>query len=383
MITSEQISAKAARQVKRFLIAELRGEEFVPWLVPFKTPKESEMSFTQMDEWIRGLVRKSKEQIGYGYRIEFQSRRTFVNNQIPQRIIFDTSNDVYRSAGRLDEVDKARESFALLSQSYPVLTEWCFRNVSQLISSSSEFHNILNIVKEYLNNPRPDIYRREFAAAPHSKYLEEHERLLSEIFELVAPQHVLDGSIDFDLRYGFRKQPYTCWVRFLDPNYIPNGIPGDWIALPLHTLAKMNLPSKLLISENRTPLLSLPQYKNTLGVWGGGGAASLLAQQDWVNQREVFYWGDLDCHGLCIYGRFKEHSSSTRGVLMERTLLNEFHELVGKGVDSSPIPSDSLNAEELALHSYIASHNLRLEQERIPHRYVLGVLEALGFRVIR
>lgn len=379
MITPKEISAKASRKVHTFLAAKLKGEPFEPWLVRFGSPKEVDLSWKQTDQWIQNLRAHSKESIGYGYRIEFKIRRFHGSNSIPERIIFDTAEDVFRSAGRHTEAQQAINSFKLLTSRFPVLNDWCLTNIATLIGSNKEFLSILKILDAYLEYPRPNIFRREFAAAPHSKYLEDHEKLIAELLGHVAAEHVDQCRTNFDARYGFKRLPRTCWVRFLDPKYIPKGIPGEWIALPYETLAQMSLPPKLLISENRTPLLSLPQYKGTLGIWGEGGAVSPLAQQSWVNQRKVFYWGDLDCHGLAIYGKFKEQSPNTLSVLMEDMLLETFKELVGTYAGAIPSIPDSLTSKEMALFSHVVENELRLEQERIPHKYVLNSLQEYGF----
>lgn len=382
MITPKEISKKAVNKVNAFLIAKLKGEPFEPWPVRFRSPREHEMTWRETDLWIQKLQAQSKESIGYGYRIEFKPRRFHGNNDIPERIVFDTVEDVFRSAGRHMQAKRAVESFALLTSKFPVLREWCLGNVATLIGSHREIPTILKILDAYLDNPRPNFFRRELAAAPHSKYLEDHEKLLAELLDRVAPDYVDHSRKDFDLRYGFKKQPQVCWVRFLDPAYNPEGLPGDWIALSFETLAQMKLPPKLLISENRTPLLSLPKYKDTLGIWGEGGAVSSLAPQRWVNQRQVFYWGDLDCHGLSIYGKFKEKSPGAKKVLMDGSLLETFDELVGNYSGSVPTPPDSLDSDEQLLFAHLKKDNLRLEQERIPHVFVLESLSNAEFNRI-
>lgn len=379
MITPLQIREKAKRKVNSFLRNQLQGKPFDLWPVRFRTPNEHELTWIQAEKWIQSLRAQSKDTIGYGYRIEFKPRRFHGNNDIPDRIIFDHAEDVFRYAGRYREVLLAKKSFTLLIDEFPVLQEWCINNIPILISEHSEFLYILRVVKEYLANPRPGIYRREFAAAPHSKYLEEYEKLISELLDVVAPEHIDRSQTSFDARYGFKRHPRTCWVRFLDPNYKPVGISGDWIALTYETLAEMRLPSKILISENRTPLLSLPPYEDTLGIWGSGGAASTLAKQKWVNEREVFYWGDLDCHGLSIYAKFREYSPNSQRILMERSVLDNFKDLTGEYRDSVPSLPNSLNYDEKVLFSYVVENKLRLEQERIPHTYVLNALSSFGF----
>ncbi|MGB0742899.1 MAG: DUF3322 domain-containing protein [Opitutales bacterium] len=63
----------------------------------------------------------SKESIGYGYRIVFKPRRFHGNNNIPERMVFNTVEDVFRSAGRQMEAKRAVESYEVLTSTFPVL----------------------------------------------------------------------------------------------------------------------------------------------------------------------------------------------------------------------------------------------------------------------
>ncbi|MDV6321099.1 Wadjet anti-phage system protein JetD domain-containing protein, partial [Chromohalobacter sp. HP20-39] len=52
-----------------------------------------------------------------------------------------------------------------------------------------------------------------------------------------------------------------------------------------------------------------------------GNAVSLLEPFSWVPQDRVFYWGDLDTHGLAILARARQVFPQLRSVLMDEVTL--------------------------------------------------------------
>nr|WP_226396651.1 Wadjet anti-phage system protein JetD domain-containing protein [Haemophilus sp. Marseille-Q0026] len=56
---------------------------------------------------------------------------------------------------------------------------------------------------------------------------------------------------------------------------------------------------------------------------GAGYGWQALAQAKWLNQCEIYYWGNLDTHGFAILDRLRRHFPHTISFLMdEDTLLN-------------------------------------------------------------
>jgi hypothetical protein len=157
------------------------------------------------------------------------------------------------------------------------------------------------------------------------------------------------------------------------------------LALPLDALAQLKLPvRRAIILENKTNyanlmnLLTLPQAKETIGIFGSGFGVGALSEVAWLSEVELFYWGDIDAHGLQILSRLRAHHPHVRPFLMDEQTLKVFAEYVHYDAPYSPAASlPGLNNKEKALFEELNARQMRLEQEHIPLDYVKQILEAL------
>ena len=137
---------------------------------------------------------------------------------------------------------------------------------------------------------------------------------------------------------------------------------------------------KVFVFENKTNysnlmnFLTLPQIENTIGIFGSGFSVSKLKNALWLADKEIFYWGDIDTHGLKILSQIRGYFSNTKSIMMDFETLNTFKDDWDKGepIHESSLPN--LNSEEQELFQFVRADNIntiRLEQEKISQEYVL------------
>ncbi|EJW98535.1 hypothetical protein EVA_13353 [gut metagenome] len=95
-----------------------------------------------------------------------------------------------------------------------------------------------------------------------------------------------------------------------------------------------------------------------------------------MQQTPLYYWGDLDAQGFEILSQFRGYFPQTRSLFMDRTTFDRFFEN-DEGSVSHVAVALHLTPEEQAGYDLVKEHNWRLEQEKIPQRYVLERLPAL------
>lgn len=301
-------------------------------------------------------------------------------NEIPTGIVFETADDLYRFAGWDTAAEQAQTAFIQLTAAFPETRDWALRNLSSLIDHAAEWPDLIRCLRAYQARPRPGCYRREFPAAPHSKYLEVHAKVLAELLNRIIPAaSIQTDSEDFDRRFGFKKAPAMAWVRFLDPDYRPSGIPDDFMALSIPSLRKMRLPERILLSENKVPLLSLPGYLDTVGIFSEGLAAVRFAKFPELQSKNVYYWGDLDCHGFAILSQVRSFCPHVIPVAMDTTTFRQHEQFAVQTTIATPETPENLNPEESELYQHLKRNDLRLEHERIPHKAVLEIFRMHEF----
>jgi hypothetical protein len=148
--------------------------------------------------------------------------------------------------------------------------------------------------------------------------------------------------------------------------------------LPLHTLAKLDVEgSTAVIVENKVNLLTLPPLPRCVGFGALGRAITLLRHVPWLSNCEIWYWGDLDTEGFEILSSLRALHPATRSFLMDENTLERWQHLALSGTGRTTDMPVHLTESEQAAFVRCRDHNLRIEQERLPHSAVVAVIQDL------
>jgi hypothetical protein len=177
----------------------------------------------------------------------------------------------------------------------------------------------------------------------------------------------------FENRFGFRSKPGRIRFRILDPALSIMGLTdlqipeSDFHDLPI-------TPRTVLITENEINGLAFPPVPDALVIFGLGYSLSALAGARWMNQADLWYWGDIDTHGFAMLDRLRHYFPHTRSFLMDEETLFSHKALWG----SEPVPTHRdlplLTVDEARVYDALRYNrhapSLRLEQERISYSHV-------------
>jgi hypothetical protein len=134
----------------------------------------------------------------------------------------------------------------------------------------------------------------------------------------------------------------------------------------------------ILITENKDSALFFPEITDGIVIEGNGNAVIRLARIPWIVAcPRIFYWGDLDAHGLVILDRLRSTGIDAESILMDQTTLDRYAPYASPTfADGSPLPQ---GAPAPTPFLTVAERNLleritdpawegprRIEQERIP-----------------
>lgn len=182
-------------------------------------------------------------------------------------------------------------------------------------SGGDVWPDLLKVCRYLQKNPRPGIYAREAPAQISTKFIEENKEILDLLLQqvfLALPSRRNGES--FEDRYGFRSDEPCVRFKVLNKDLrISLGLIASDIAVPVSEARDFSWNGiSVIIIENKMTFLSLPELPNTLSIWGGGGAARLLASLTWLQNCRVIYWGDIDTHGFHIVSRLRGGSLTLR-----------------------------------------------------------------------
>ena len=139
------------------------------------------------------------------------------------------------------------------------------------------------------------------------------------------------------------------------------------------TLLDFELPANnILVIENEQSCLSLDNIPDTIAVSGGGKNVSWM-RANWLANKQVAYWGDIDSEGLAILSDVRSKLSTVIPLMMDTETVEAYRDRMVDEPESVIREPVELTESELMLFRMLRNGDYgsaRLEQERLPADYV-------------
>ena len=373
----------------------LSDEPTFPRSVPFRKPSAQEWldHYADLHAWVDQLEAASKARVGSGYSLRYReiAHRKLGRLRVPECIEFETVEDLAQSIGEGDALNRFRALATTLRANEPRLMDWLAAHPLQAVEHEASFSRLLAVASYLQAHPRPMRYARELGIpGVDSKFIEEHQALLREWLDRLLSAEAVDTTVrgfaenGFERRYGLRHEDPVIRFRWLDGRCaFLRGITEATVPVP-QFVAYAPPCSRVFVTENKISFLTLPQCDDALAVFGGGYAIDRLGAVPWLQERIVYYWGDIDTHGFAILSRLRGCWPHARSFLMDRNTLMAHRDFWGE----EPQPHRSLEdlkclkLEEQLLYGDLRENrlgvNIRLEQERIGFKYVCEAVKSVS-----
>ena len=378
MITSAEIKKKASRKYTDYLRDVATGKTFQPIEIP--CDKKASNTIAEYQKEYNDIRSLSKEVKGYGYSIEWKTikNRILGTQDFPSKIKFETAEDFERFLQITKEVANFRKNVALIKGRFPKLQCWIEKYPLKVIDNSEYWSDILKVLDYFSKNPQPQLYIRELPIEVHTKFIEQHKALIGELLDIVIKEYINTNEKEFEKRYNLRYDEPTVRMRLLDRTLAKKLFYGlDDITIPISLFLKLQIPiSKVYIVENKVNFLTFPLIPNSIVIWGKGYGVASIKESELLKSTELIYWGDLDAQGFEILSQFRSYFGQVKSLLMDKATFDNYFEKEC-GTPSKIIVKLNLTTEEEELYQYIKVNNYRLEQEKIPQRYVIEQLKCL------
>ncbi len=372
------------------LLSSMLDEErdFFPKRLVLKTPSSKELSerYAEVRQWIAAL------QSAQGLRLEMQTIRHKIlgENSLPKAVWLDDLEQAVSLIGKKQATQQFAKLITLTREHQPVLLSWLKSQPLKALALFDEWPRLLTVIDWLQKNPQPGIYIRQAdIRGVDTKFIERHRGVLISLLDIsLASEHVnaaCRGVSQFEARYGFLQKPVRVRFRLLDRNL--RLVPGnhqditltkqDFSALAADESIQTQIDN-IFITENEINFLAFPPVKNSLVLFGAGYGFEALAEANWLFDKKIYYWGDIDTHGFAILSQFRSHFPNAQSLLMDTETLLTHQEFWEQ--ESHPEIKDlaHLNAEEQRLYNDLRDNRfapqLRLEQEKIAFNWILQYL---------
>ena len=167
--------------------------------------------------------------------------------------------------------------------------------------------------------------------------------------------------------------------RLLDPACYIAG--QEELSLPQRAFSTLDVKTEtLFVVENLATFLAFPSSPRSMVIFGSGYGARYLKEARWMEQKRLYYWGDLDSHGFAILSQFRKHFAHTRSLMMDSETAKRFAHLAVAEPKEKQYDGEvlMLTPQESELFESLRQKAFRLEQERIPFGYVKEHIEKLS-----
>lgn len=378
MITSIEIKKKALRKYPEYLRNVAAGTDFQP--IEILCDKKASNTMAEFHKELEDIRSLSKEVKGYGYTIVWKTIKTKLlgTQDLPSRITFETADDYERFLQKKKEVADFRKDAARISEKFPKLQHWIEKYPQKVIENSEDWADIGKVLDYFLKNPQPQLYIRELPIEVHTKFIEQHKALIGELLDIVIKEYINTNEKEFEKRYNLRYDEPLVRIRLLDRTLATKFFNGmDDITIPVSQFLKLHIPiTKAFVVENKVNFLTFPLIPNSIVIWGKGYGVASIKDSELLKSIDLIYWGDLDAQGFEILSQFRSYFAHVKSLLMDKATFDNYFEKE-YGTPSKISVKLNLTTEEEELYQYIKVNNYRLEQEKIPQRYVIEQLKCL------
>lgn len=368
MITPTEIRQKASNKYNSYLQSVVEGTPFIP--IPIAGNKKPNADPVKFEAELTELINHSKNKKGFGYVIEYQTVKTKLmgTQGLPTSIVFQTESDYLKFIGKEKETAEFKKDIATILSVFPELKEWILKYPQKVIDN--DWDGLLKVCTYFKHNPTPHLYIRELPIQVHTKFIERNKGVVKELLNIIIADYINGNEKDFEPRFNLKYAEPIVRFRILDHSLSQQSFLGiEDISIPLGQFQNLNLPIKsVYIVENKINMLSFPTIDNSIVIWGEGFGVDKVKDALWLNDKEIYYWGDLDAHGFQILSEARSQFHHIKSFLMDRATFDAFFE--GDEGTITTVEKDLfLTPEENEMFQYLKSHNLRLEQEKIPYSY--------------
>lgn len=373
----------------RYLVEYASGAPFTPVSLPVTAPKADELlhRLAEATRWLADFERRCLTPAGAErFTVEYRtiSSRSVGANRVPARITIDSLDQLCEVLDVAGDVRALGDVIRLTTDKLPTALPWVVAHPSTAIAHRTRWADVLATVAWIIDNePGNHFLRHIDVDGVDTKFVELNRHLISDLLtELLPPERVSPTSPRHDLvaRFGFRSKPSYTRFRLLSPDpRFPTGL--SEMTYRADELARV-VPSAttVFIVENEVSYLAFPDAPDSIVVFGGGFAIDIVKALDWLDDKAVVYWGDIDTHGLAMLSRLRARFPHAHSMLMDRaTLAAHPNQWVTEPAQTTAMLAHLTEAESVLYRDLIEDRYgsaVRLEQERVRFSLVRAAVRA-------
>jgi hypothetical protein len=161
----------------------------------------------------------------------------------------------------------------------------------------------------------------------HTKFIENNTGIIRELLDIIIAEYVNFEEKKFEPRFNLKYDEPLVRFRIMDESISQKLFGGiDDVSIPISAFQNIALPiHTVYIVENKINMLTFPDYRNGIVIFGKGFGVDLMKNVEWLKTKKIYYWGDLDAHGFQILSEIRTHFKQVESFLMDRQTFDLFY----------------------------------------------------------
>ncbi len=351
-----------------------------PLTVMLKKLKQSDLS-SHYSSIIKEIDILQKEDFELQYRT-FNFKNIGMQ-RLPVSVYFSQRDIFLNYLNKEDEFVRFKNAYEKIISYDRMLLQIIYERVSLVLEYEDVWDRLFLVCDFFIDNPKPHIYTRELSiTGVDTKFIEKYKKILDRLLSVLLDDSMMDNSIfslshyGFEKKYGLKYPLPTVRFRILDESQKIAGMSD--ISLTIDAFKMLQLPCKrVYIIENKITTLSFPKISDAIVIFGSGYGVEVLKSVQWLHDKEIYYWGDIDRDGFAILSRVRGYFPHIKSLLMDDVTIDMFRAYAIQENESKRNTNrlENLTNEESIIYNNLCSEiygeRFRLEQERIDFKYVL------------
>lgn len=306
------------------------------------------------------------------------SHKLLGHQQIPGEVVIDSAESVFVLLDQQEQAECFKDIYIATKRRLPMLLDWLVRHYDRIFAQNF-YPAFLSIGEFFLAQESSGRFLRELSIAGiDTKFLETHLELVRSLWNELYPEREAGNREELFHVLCLEEMavPNIC-VRILDPERSCCGLREFFVSA--QQIAALDFPVKrIFITENKVNGYAFPAQKDSMILFGMGyGVLELARRAAWLQNKDVYYWGDLDSNGFDMLSKLRELLPQLKSFLMERAVLEKYVDPVIRDTGNCPVVPQNLTVTEKQAWQLLRQENWRLEQERIPLPEVQAALACL------
>ena len=341
----------------------IEGKNSFPFEVPLKKVQQKDIQ-TNSPLLMQELQKLKASKLPLTY-VEYDFK-TLGKQNLPRAIRVASLEEYLQLLGKEEEYQHFTQLYTQIITKYPLLQELFVKRSFLVLEYAKEWEKLFLVVDYFLQNKQKNSYIREISLQGiDTKYIEKHKKLLDTLLSTITRNEPLSSlrEYSFEKRYGLKYPLPQVRFRILDEKLYLATMSD--ITLTIEEFEQLSIAcERVFVVENKITTLAFPNLEKSIVIFGSGYKVGVLKNVQWLHEKELYYWGDIDSDGFAILSQMRGNFPHVKSLCMDEKTLQTYSNFVVKDPNQTNKELTCLTQEEHTLYKNL--NNKRLEQERIP-----------------